>query len=35
LAWRDAPMTHIAVQATLDGNNVEWMEKISDQQYRE
>ncbi|HEY7297566.1 MAG TPA: cupin domain-containing protein [Xanthobacteraceae bacterium] len=27
-------MTHIAVQETLDGKNVEWMEKVSDQQYR-
>jgi quercetin dioxygenase-like cupin family protein len=26
-------MTHIAVQEALDGNNVEWMEKVSDAQY--
>jgi quercetin dioxygenase-like cupin family protein len=27
-------MTHIAVQETLGGSNVDWMEKVSDQQYR-
>jgi quercetin dioxygenase-like cupin family protein len=27
-------MTHIAVQESLDGKNVEWMEKVSDVQYR-
>jgi quercetin dioxygenase-like cupin family protein len=26
-------MTHIAVQESLDGKNVEWMEKVSDEQY--
>lgn len=26
-------MTHIAVQEVLDGKNVEWMEKVSDEQY--
>ena len=26
-------MTHIAIQELLDGKNVEWMEKVSDQQY--
>jgi quercetin dioxygenase-like cupin family protein len=26
-------LTHIAIQDTLDGKNVEWMEKISDEQY--
>lgn len=26
-------MTHIAVQEALDGKNVEWMEKVSDEQY--
>ena len=26
-------MTHIAVQEQLDGNAVEWMEKVSDEQY--
>jgi quercetin dioxygenase-like cupin family protein len=27
-------MTHIAVQETLDGNFVVWMEKVSDEEYR-
>jgi quercetin dioxygenase-like cupin family protein len=27
-------MTHIAIQEALDGNAVEWMEKVSDEQYR-
>jgi quercetin dioxygenase-like cupin family protein len=27
-------MTHIAIQEWLDGKNVEWMEKVSDEQYR-
>ena len=27
-------MTHIAVQESLDGKNVEWLEKVSDAQYR-
>jgi len=27
-------MTHIAIQEALDGKVVEWMEKVSDQQYR-
>ena len=27
-------MTHIAVQETLDGKNVDWLEKVSDEQYR-
>lgn len=26
-------MTHIAVQESLDGRNVDWMEKVSDAQY--
>ena len=26
-------MTHLAVTGTLDGKNVTWMEKVSDQQY--
>lgn len=26
-------MTHIAVQGAVNGKNVEWMEKVSDQQY--
>ena len=27
-------MTHIAIQESLDGKNVDWMEKVSDEQYR-
>ncbi|MBS1910344.1 MAG: cupin domain-containing protein [Bacteroidetes bacterium] len=27
-------MTHIAVQERLDGRTVDWMEKVSDEQYR-
>jgi quercetin dioxygenase-like cupin family protein len=27
-------MTHIAIQEFLDGKNVEWMEKVSDEQHR-
>jgi quercetin dioxygenase-like cupin family protein len=27
-------MTHVAIQEYLDGKNVEWMEKVSDEQYR-
>ena len=27
-------LTHIAIQETLDSKNVEWMEKVSDEQYR-
>jgi quercetin dioxygenase-like cupin family protein len=27
-------MTHIAVQESLDGKNVEWLEKVADDQYR-
>ena len=26
-------MTHIAIQESLNGKNVDWMEKVSDQQY--
>ena len=26
-------MTHIAIQELLDGKNVEWMEKVTDEQY--
>ena len=28
-------MTHIAIQEALEGQVVQWMEKVSDQQYRE
>jgi quercetin dioxygenase-like cupin family protein len=27
-------MTHIALTGTIDGKNVEWMEKVTDEQYR-
>lgn len=27
-------MTHIAIQEKLDGSTVEWMEKVSDEQYQ-
>jgi hypothetical protein len=27
-------MTHIAILEQLDGKTVEWMEKVSDEQYR-
>ena len=27
-------MTHIAIQEALDGKVVEWMEKVSDEQYQ-
>jgi quercetin dioxygenase-like cupin family protein len=26
-------MTHLAIQEALDGKNVEWLEKVSDEQY--
>ena len=26
-------LTHIAIQESLDGKNVDWMEKVSDEQY--
>jgi hypothetical protein len=26
-------MTHIAIQEALDGKPVEWMEKVTDEQY--
>jgi quercetin dioxygenase-like cupin family protein len=27
-------LTHIAIQESLDGKNVEWLEKVTDDQYR-
>ncbi len=27
-------MTHIAIQEKLDGKAVDWLEKVSDEQYR-
>jgi quercetin dioxygenase-like cupin family protein len=32
-ATRASPMTHIAIQEELDGKVVDWMEKVSDEQY--
>jgi 4-carboxymuconolactone decarboxylase len=36
LAWRyrNRSMTHIALQELVDGKNVEWMEKVSEEQYK-
>ena len=33
-ATPNSGMTHIAIQEALDGKAVEWMEKVSDQQYQ-
>jgi quercetin dioxygenase-like cupin family protein len=27
-------MTHVAIQETLDGKNVDWLEKVTDEQYQ-
>jgi hypothetical protein len=27
-------MTHIAIQESINGKNVDWLEKVSDEQYR-
>jgi quercetin dioxygenase-like cupin family protein len=27
-------MTHVAIREKLNGNGVDWMEKVSDEQYR-
>jgi len=32
-ASANTAMTHIAIQESLNGKNVEWMEKVSDEQY--
>jgi 4-carboxymuconolactone decarboxylase len=32
-ATATSPMTHIAIQESLDGKTVDWMEKVSDTQY--
>ena len=32
-AGPDTAMQHIAIQEALDGKNVEWMEKVTDEQY--
>ena len=34
-ATRTTGMTHIAIQEALDGKVVEWMEKVTDEQYRD
>ncbi|MFZ0557697.1 MAG: cupin domain-containing protein [Methylovirgula sp.] len=33
-ATRATAMTHIAIQEALNGKTVDWMEKVSDEQYR-
>lgn len=33
-AAEDAEMTHIAIQATVDGRPVDWQEHVTDEQYR-
>lgn len=33
-ASRDSAMTHIAVQEALDGKVVNWLEKVTDEQYQ-
>ncbi len=33
-AMATTSMTHIAVQEALDGKTVDWLEKVSDEQYR-
>jgi quercetin dioxygenase-like cupin family protein len=30
----DTSMTHIAIQESLDGKNVDWMEHVSDEEYK-
>ena len=32
-ATPDAPMTHLVITGTIDGKNVIWKEKVSDEQY--
>jgi hypothetical protein len=36
LAWRDSDdrMTHIAIQEEVNGKVGDWMEKVTDEQYR-
>jgi len=33
-ATADTAMTHIAIVEQLDGKSVDWMEKVSDEQYQ-
>jgi len=30
----ESQMTHIAITESLNGKNVDWMEKVADEQYR-
>lgn len=32
-AMKTSGMTHMAIQESLDGKNVEWLEKVTDEQY--
>ena len=34
-AASNSPMTHISICEALDGKNVRWMEKVSDEQYQQ
>jgi hypothetical protein len=34
-AAANAGVTHIGIQESVDGKSVEWMEKVSDEQYRQ
>ena len=34
-AASDTPMTHMALTGVKDGKNVEWLEKVSDEQYQQ
>ncbi|GIE97448.1 (R)-mandelonitrile lyase [Paractinoplanes rishiriensis] len=33
-AGPDGPMTHLALTGVRDGRNVEWLEKVTDEEYR-
>jgi len=33
LAWGSTAVTHIAIAELVDGKAVDWMEKVTDQQY--
>jgi len=33
-AGPDNKMTHLAIQETLNGTSVEWMEKVTDEEYK-
>ncbi|PYJ79014.1 MAG: cupin domain-containing protein [Verrucomicrobia bacterium] len=34
LGWPTTAMTHIAIQEALNGKPVDWMEKVSEEQYK-